>query len=272
MTDLSDLMKQRYGTARHGMPVDGNAVLASLMTHRSVRAYLDTPLAEGTLERLMAVAQSAASSSNLQAWSVIAVRDAERKARLAEWAGGQAHIRQAPLFLAFIADLSRLNRIAQAQGVAHAANDYLEMFLVAVVDAALAAQNVAAAAESMGLGTVYIGALRNQPEKVAQEFGLPPYAFGVFGMCIGHPDPARPASIKPRLAQRAVVHHERYDAAAQSEPIAEYDELFKAFQVSQSLPTAGWNGPTATRVKGIEALMGRHTLRAALERLGFHLE
>ena len=272
MTDLSDLMKQRYGTARHGMPVDGNAVLASLMTHRSVRAYLDTPLPEGTLERLMAAAQSAASSSNLQAWSVIAVRDTERKARLAEWAGGQAHIRQAPLFLAFIADLSRLNRIAQAQGVPHEANDYLEMFLVAVVDAALAAQNVAAAAESMGLGTVYIGALRNQPEKVAQEFGLPPYAFGVFGMCIGHPDPSKPASIKPRLAQPAIVHHERYDVAAQSAPIAEYDELFKAFQASQSLPTAGWNAPTATRVKGIEALMGRHTLRAALARLGFRLE
>jgi nitroreductase len=272
MTDLSDLMQQRYGTTQHGLPVDGNEVLASLMTHRSVRAYLDTPLPAGTLDRLIAAAQSAASSSNLQAWSVIAVRDAERKARLAEWAGGQAHIRQAPLFLAFLADLSRLNRVAQAQGQVPGANDYLEMFLVAVVDAALAAQNVAAAAESMGLGTVYIGAMRNHPEKVAQEFALPPYAFAVFGMCIGYPDPSKPASIKPRLAQRAVLHHERYDVAAQTEAIAEYDQLFKAFQTSQELPTAGWTGPSATRVKGPESLMGRDRLRAALAALGFRLD
>ncbi|MEJ1976336.1 MAG: nitroreductase family protein [Acetobacteraceae bacterium] len=157
-------------------------MLDRLLAHRSVRAYRTDPLPPGTTEILVAAAQSAASSSNLQLWSVVAVEDPARKARLAAVAAGQKHITQAPLFLVWLADLSRAQRLADVplDGL-----DYLETFMVGVVDAALAAQNATVAAESLGLGTVYIGALRNNPEAVAAELGLPPRAFAVFGMCVG---------------------------------------------------------------------------------------
>jgi len=80
--------------------------LAGILAHRSVRGYLPTPLPQGALELIVAAAQSAATSSNLQAWSVVAVKDKDRKSRLAALAGNQKHIEQTPLFLRILADLS----------------------------------------------------------------------------------------------------------------------------------------------------------------------
>ncbi len=82
----------------------------------------------------------AATSSNLQTWSVVVVEDPEARARCAEWAGNQKHIVECPLFLLFIADL-RAECVAASEELPSAGNDTLEMFTVATIDAALAAQN-----------------------------------------------------------------------------------------------------------------------------------
>ena len=285
MTSFRSALDARYGSslASPSAPVLASDALAhpvieSLLGHRSVRAFLPDPVAPEALHAMVAAAQSAATSSNLQAWSVIAVQDPDRKARLAEFAGGQAHIRQCPLFLIWIADLSRLDRVGELTGVPAKANDYLEMFLVAVVDAALAAQNAVVAAEALGLGTVYIGAMRNHPEAVALELGLPGHAFAVFGLCVGVADPARPASVKPRLDASVVLHRERYQDGSENRPvgaeldsIAGYDQVMRAFQASQAMPAADWSAQSATRVRGPESLSGRDRLKAALAALGFPL-
>jgi Nitroreductase family len=93
-------------------PEQWNEVLATILSHRSVRGFLPDELPDGTLEMLIAAAQSASTSSNLQFWSVVAVQEPERKSRLAELAGQQQFIRDAPLLLLWLADLSRLGRIA----------------------------------------------------------------------------------------------------------------------------------------------------------------
>ncbi|MDT8267893.1 nitroreductase family protein, partial [Roseomonas sp. DSM 102946] len=149
----------------------------------------------------------------MQAWSVVAVTDPDSKRRLAAVAGGQRHVEQCPLFLVFLADLSRHARLAERTGRPLEGLPFLETFLVAALDAGLAAQNAVVAAESLGLGTVYIGALRNDLEAVAAELGLPPGATAVFGLCVGYPAPDGGA-VKPRLPQSAVLHHERYDPEA----------------------------------------------------------
>ncbi|WP_438010348.1 NADPH-dependent oxidoreductase [Sorangium sp. So ce321] len=250
-----------------------NAVIEALLGHRSVRRYVQEPLPEGTLEVLVAAAQSAPSSSNLQLWSVLSVQDPERRRRLAELAGGQAHVRDCGLFLVWLADLRRLGDLASHRGVGHEGLDYLEMFVMAVVDAALAAQNALVAAESLGLGTVYIGALRNHPEAVAAELGLPPQVFATFGLCVGWPDPATPASIKPRLSQEVVLHHERYGAFDGSVGALEaYDRLMERFYAKERMGVQGsWSRHSAARVESAQALRGRDRLRAALSSMGFEL-
>lgn len=249
-------------------------VIASMLGHRSVRAYRPDPVAPEQMSAILAAAQSAATSSNLQTWSVIAVRDPARKARLADFAGGQAHIRECPVLLVWLADLSRLDRVGEQTGVPAKANDFLEMFLVSVVDAALAAQNAAVAAEALGLGTVYIGAMRNRPEDVARELGLPPHVFAVFGLCLGHPDPARPSAVKPRLDPGVILHEERYQSPGATErgEFARYDQVMHGFQASQGMPRTDWTTQSATRVKGAESLSGRDRLKLAIQALGFRLD
>ncbi len=225
------------------------------------------------MEILVAAAQSAASSSNLQAWSVIAVEDKARKARLAALAGNQKHIEEAPLLLVWLADLNRLQRVAAAQNQKAEALDYLESFLLGAVDAALAAQNAFLALESLGLGGVYIGALRNKPLEVAAELGLPPHVVALFGLVVGHPDPNRPADVKPRLPQQAVFFREQYGfGEAGLLDVAAYDERFKVFQREQGLAEQGWSIQAGKRVQDAGALNGRDVLRDALNRLGFDLK
>ena len=248
-----------------------NPVLATLMAHRSVRAFLPDPVSPDALTRIIAAAQSAATSSNLQTWSVIAVEDTARKARLAVLAAGQKHIVEAPLFLVWLADLARLGQIAAQAGIELEAVHYLEALLLGVVDAALAAQNATVALESMNLGTVYIGAMRNKPEEVAAELGLPPHVFAVFGMCIGTPDPARPAAIKPRLPQAAVLHREQYNASAQLAAVADYAARLGTFQREQAMAEEDWARRCIARMRAPASLTGRDRMSEALGNLGFRL-
>jgi nitroreductase len=256
-----------------GGPVLGpwNDVVAGLVAHRSVRNFASTPPPQGLVEMLVAAAQSAASSSNLQTWSVVAVEDPARKVQLSELAGNQAFIRHAPLFLVWLADLSRNERVANERQIKLEAIDYLETFILGIIDAALAAQNAVVALESLGLGAVYVGAIRNKPELVAAELGLPPRVMPVFGLAIGYPDPAAAGGVKPRLPQRAVLHREQYDRTPQPDAVLHYDAQMRDFQREQSMDVIGWLGRTIPRLKNAKSLAGRDRMREALANLGFEL-
>jgi nitroreductase len=275
--DLARLLRARYGEAEPSLPppegLPASDRLAGLLAHRSVRRFLPDPLPPGALEWLVAAAQSAPTSSNLQTWSVIAIEGEERRAEAARLCATQDFIRQAPLFLVFIADLSRLRRVGTSHGTAGEGLDYLEMFLTAALDAALAAQNAAVAAESMGLGICYVGAARNHPLELARFLGLPPGAFAVFGMAVGRPDPDRPASTKPRLPQAEVLHRERYSEDGRSANLAAYDAEMQRFNEGQGRVIPGsWSLHSARRVATATALQGRDGLKAALRALGFALK
>jgi nitroreductase len=272
MSSSTELLQLRYGLDAVNEDVPWNDAIASLLSHRSIRAYLNNSLPAGTLEILVAAAQSASTSSNLQTWSVVAVEDPERKEVLSQLANNQQHICQCPLFLVWLADLARLTHIADGRGLPHEGLDYLEMFLMAAIDAALAAQNAVVAAESLGLGTVYIGALRNKPEEVAQVLNLPPHVVAVFGLCVGYPDPVVNVAVKPRLPQSAVLHREIYQLPTQDEAIALYNQVMEKFYQSQQMNIPGdWSEHSAKRVAFAESLSGRHQLGDILKKLGFPL-
>lgn len=275
----ADLLNERYGAdpnAQGGEPLNRNVdslwnpVLDCLVRHRSVRRYLPLALPQGALELIIAAAQSAASSSNLQTWSVVAVEDPARKARLAALAGNQKHINEAPLFLVWLADQNRNASVASALEGPKEALDYLEAYVVSALDAGLAAQNAVVALELLGLGCVYIGGIRNQPEAVAAELELPALAAPIFGLCVGYPDPGAPTDIKPRLPQGAVLHRETY-ASVQHGQLEAYDAVLAEFQDRQGMPPTGWTKTVASRVASARALSGRDRLREALNGLGFPL-
>lgn len=263
-------LQARYGDAAPALNLPELPVLDAMLSHRSVRHFVHDALPEHTLETLVAAAQSAPTSSNLQTWSVIAVESQERREALANLVGPQKHLAVAPLVLVFLADLSRIERLGQAQGRDPVGLHYLDTFLMGVIDAALAAQNAVVAAEAMGLGTVYVGGMRNQPEEVAKVLSTPPNVFPVFGLVVGRPDPAKPAAIKPRLPQSAVLHREQYQVPAdQSQEIGDYNEALRQFMRTHGMREVDWSAQVVERLGSPEALTGRHRLYESLRNAGF---
>src|SRR5580698_3745569 len=267
----SEALTLRYGG--DAVPAAGpwNDVIATLLSHRSVRGFLPDALPEGTLETLVAAGQSASTSSNLQTWSVIAVTDAVKKAALAKIANNQKHIEQCPLFLVWLADVSRNTRLGAEEGVALETIPHFETYLVAAIDAALAAQNATVAAESLGLSMVYIGALRNNPVEVGRLLDLPPGAMGVFGMCVGYPLPTVTNEVKCRLSQSAILFHDSYDATGESAARAAYDARMAAFSQRHEMTQDTWTKRVIGRMGKLSAMSGRDKLVSILHGMGFPL-
>ena len=268
----TDALAQRYGA--DFLPPAGpwSEAIAVMLDHRSVRGYKPDPVPAGTLETLIAAAQSAATSSNMQWWSAVAITDPAKKKVLAEIAGNQKHIEQCPLYICWVADMSRNQRISDATKTDFETMPWLETFMVACIDAALAAQNAVVAAQSIGLRTVYIGAMRNDPIKVAELLGLPPQSFVVFGLCVGYAaDDKAEGEVKPRLPQSIVLHHERYDAVREAAQRAAYDAEMSKFSARHELQAATWTQRVLNRLGPIKSMNGRETIRASLKKLGFEI-
>jgi len=270
--DRLTALTQRYGA--DALPPAGpwNETIAVMLGHRSVRSYKPDPLPQGALESLIAAAQSAATSSNMQWWSAIAITDPAKKKVLAEIAGNQKQIEQCPVFICWVADMARNQRISDATKTDFETMPWLETFMVACIDAALAAQNAVVAAQSIGLNTVYIGAMRNDPIKVAELLGLPPQSFVVFGLCVGYAaDDKAQGEVKPRLPQSVVLHRERYDAAQEAALRATYDAEMTKFSARHELQAATWTQRVLNRLGPIKSMNGRETIRASLKKLGFEI-
>lgn len=244
-----------------------NETINLLQEHRSIRKYKPDPIPEDAFHAIIQSAQCAATSSNMQAYSVIAVTDPDKKKQLAELAGNQSCVEECPVFLVWCADLYRLKVASEPEGGA-AVPTTTEFFIIATVDAALAAQNAAVAAESLGLGTVYIGGIRNNPQQVSELLELPEYVYPVFGMCLGYPD-EQPTK-RPRLPMRAVLHRDRYSDATYAESIAEYNERLRQFMLNRtgSKRDTTWSKEMANKLRA----GGRLHMKPFLKKRGFPLD
>jgi FMN reductase (NADPH) len=241
--------------------------------HGSVREYKKDLVPEDWIEMIVTAGQRASTSSNLQTYSVIVTADPTKKQIIQDISGGQKHISQAPVFMLWCADFSRLKRVCEAQGYAIEAG-YMENFMVAVVDAAIAMQNAALAAESLGLGFCYIGALRNDPERVIELFKLPKLVYPVAGMTLGWP--VKPPRIRPRLPLRAVLHSDTYQQDDQVY-LEEYDQamietgIYKGRQVGKEdfdSRKYGWMEHSARR----SSKPSRPHLLRTIKKAGFSLK
>jgi len=235
-----------------------------LAQRRSIRKYSDIPVTDAHVDAVLGAALRAPTSSNVQAYSVVVVRDPAIKERLAVPCGNQKHIVTCPVFLAFLADLTRIEAAFKCNG--HNADDNnLELGLVATIDAALVGMAAYVAAESLGIQGVMIGAMRNKPEEIAEILGLPKRVYAVFGMCLGFPDEA--PKQKPRMPVSGIVHHERYDADASLGVVDPYDAELKAHYdaIGKETTDASWSDEVDKKF----STRPRDGLRTALKARGF---
>lgn len=260
MEFFDEVYQQKYGLDSPS-PIEG---LLPFLQHRSVRRYTDEPIEDDLWNLLKASAQSAATSSNLQTWSAIEVAKGPNRDKLAELCGNQKQVSTAAKFLVFLGDLHRLEAFAKSHKVDPTGLPTAEMFIVALVDAALAAERMVCAAESQGLGICYIGGIRNHPRQVAELLGLPNLTVPVFGLTFGYPAPSN-AAIKPKLRQAEVFFEESYGTPSSQEYDARIAEFFKAQGMEAGEP---WSLKSAHRAR-IEGLSGREDLINFLQEQGF---
>jgi nitroreductase len=196
-----------------------------LRSHRSIRSFTDQPVTDEQREAILGAAQGASTSSFLQCSSIIRITDPALREKLVEFTGGQKYVASAAEFWVFCADFNRNQQInPQAElGLA-------EQLLLGCVDTALLAQNAMTAAESLGLGGVFIGGIRNQVEEVTELLKLPKFVMPLFGMCIGHP--AQDHQVKPRMPQSMLVHENSYQPL-NPQTLADYDEQLAAYYLQR---------------------------------------
>jgi nitroreductase len=244
-----------------------NPTIDLLQSHRSIRKFTDRAVDDQTLTAIVAAAQCAATSHFVQAYTIIRVRDEKKRQVIAELAGPQVWVARAPVFLVFCADLNRLEAVCRMRGTVME-KGWAEQFVTATVDAALLAQNVLTAAESMGMGGVYIGGIRNDPQRVCDLLGIPDQAYPVFGMCLGWP--AQDPPTKPRLPVDAVLYTDGYPQQHDTDMLAAYDRTTNHYYLNRNsnLKDETWTRQMADFMSRVF----RPHMKTFLERKGFFLK
>ncbi|WP_031546850.1 NADPH-dependent oxidoreductase [Salinicoccus luteus] len=208
-----------------------NEVIETLKSHRSFRSYKDETVDERQLDEIIEAVQASPNWANGQQYSIIAVKDPDRKKKLAEMCGNQKHIEEAPVFLIFCADFYRTSIASEMEGQPLNISDDIDSLIVGTTDVGIALGTAVTAAESLGLGTVAIGGIRRKSAEVIEMLELPEYVIPISGLCIGHP--AEDPEQKPRLPRAAVYHEEHYNH--ELKPLLEkYNSMYTQYLQSRS--------------------------------------
>ncbi|MCO7175768.1 oxygen-insensitive NADPH nitroreductase [Sporolactobacillus kofuensis] len=187
-----------------------NETIKQLLNHRSIRSFTDQQIPQEQVNLLIRAAQHASTSNFFQQYSIIDVTDPAKKQALAK-IGNQHYIAEAARLFVLVVDLHRNAKIAEAKGQQTDILGSTDFFFRAFSDTVIAAQNIVVAAESFGLGAVYLGSILNDPQAVIDLLKLPKYTFPAFGMAIGYPNQS--PQLKPRLPQENVYFENEYHSA-----------------------------------------------------------
>ena len=271
---LAAALAERFGETFEAPDTAGLETLAGMADRRSMRAYTPRDVPGELVRTLCAVALSAPTKSDLQQADIVVVSDAGVRAKLDEWCGENPWVKAAPVFLVFCANNRRQMRVQELRGRAFA-NDHLDAFFNAAVDAGIALSAFVTAAEAAGLGTCPISAIRNRAADVSALLGLPDRVFPVAGLCVGWP--AHPGAISPRLPTGLRVHENRYDEGDLDAAIVAYDERRNRTRLFArqrdparfgTAPSYGWSEDKARQYATPE----RADFGAYVRKIGFRLD
>ena len=199
-------------------------MIDQLLAHRTIRKYKNSPVADETIQKILQAGCRAATTGNMQIYSIVITKGKEEKKALASCHFNQPMVVNAPLVLTFCADFNRFNKWCKLSN-AEAGYDNFLSFMTAAIDALLVAQNVTIAAESAGLGTCYLGTTTYLAARIIDILKLPKGVVPVTTLTVGWPD-ENPDQID-RLPLDAIVHHELYHDYSDEEILSIYEEKEK---------------------------------------------
>ena len=219
------------------MTLNSRPALQTALAHRSIRRFTAEPVSDEMLSAVLEAARASSTSSYLQNGSIIRVTDIAVRKELravcaAEGGAGHAYVEHCAEFLVFCIDAARHHALDDA-----VQTDWTEVLLIGAIDAGIMAQNMVLTAESLGLGAVYIGSIRNDIARVGELLGLPEHVVPLFGVCLGHPD--QDPLQRPRLPLETLVSENRYRPAAKT-VLEDYNETVKTYYRERSGKDLDW--------------------------------
>ena len=182
-------------------------MLNTIFNHRSIRAFKPEGIPSGVLEQILVAGTRASTTGNMQVYSIVVTKDPELKQQLWEVHFKQDMVLQAPVVLTFCADFNRFTKWCEWRQANPGYRNFLSFF-TAAIDALLAAQNVALAAEDHGLGICYLGTTTYMAGKIVEILRLPELVVPVTTLVVGYPDEEPP--LTDRLPLEGVIHQETY--------------------------------------------------------------
>ena len=218
---IQDALSARFGerfAVDETLP--GLDELAGISSRRVRRRYAESDVPPDLLRLLCACALSAPSKSDLQQADILIVRESDRRGVIADLMPEMPWLREAPVFLVFLANGRRVPQISALRGKPFP-NDHLDLFFNATVDAAIVLATFLRAAEAIGLGCCPISVIRDHARAVAELLALPEKVVPLAGMAVGWP--AEEGALSPRLSLATTVHEERFAEGDLAAEIDAYD-------------------------------------------------
>jgi len=206
-----------------------NQTLKLLIERASCRSFSDKEISPDVLQLVLEAGIHAPTGGNLQPYSIIKIQKDEIKQRLAELCGGQNWIAEAPINLMFCIDWHRIERWAKLEIAPFTATSSFRHFWISLQDTVICAHNICIAADSLGLGSVYIGSILACFAEIRDMLKLPKGVFPVILLCIGYPK-GRPLPRK-KLGVDAIVHSERYHEMEDQELIDAFKEIYPDYKI-----------------------------------------
>ena len=219
---IESALDERFGAARPRRSRAARASTSSRASSSTARTANSPPrpVDPALLRLLFACALSAPSKSDLQQADIVHVADRAKVRAIAALIPDMPWIADAPVLLVFCGNNRRIRQIGEWRGKPFA-NDHLDHFMNAAVDAGIVMTTFIRAAEAVGLGACPISAVRNRPREVSELLALPDWVFPMAGLVVGYPAEAR--RITPRLPLEVTVHVDRYDESRVRENVDAYD-------------------------------------------------
>jgi len=198
-----------------------NETMELLLNRASCRDFTDQKIENDVMDNILKAGVHAPTGGNLQPFSIIMISDDKQKHKIGEM-GNQKLVEKAPVSLLFCIDFHRNKRWAKLEGAPYASDKSLQNFWIAFQDTIIAAQNICTAADSYGLGSVYLGTVMYNLLKFRNMFSLPEGVVPVVIVSMGYP--ASDKVIRKKLPIDVIVHKGQYQELADDELLAVYNE------------------------------------------------
>jgi len=204
-----------------------NQTMELLIERASCRDFSNKKIPPHVLQLIIEAGIHAPTGGNLQPYSIIKIEDNDTKQKLAEL-GMQSFITKAPVALLFCIDWRRIERWASLEDAPFTATSSFRHFWISFIDTVICAQNICTAADSMGLGSVYIGTVINLLTDIRDMFKLPKGVFPVILVCMGYPK----VRLQPqkKLGIDIVVHSERYHEIQDEELTNAFNKKYRDYR------------------------------------------